>query len=434
MTQHPNHPNRTLLRTGLTAFLLFLFLIGLPSITLACSCGSWNSLPFRGLEEYNIIFLGTVIESGEEEYEEPEVSERRKRDPEIPPMKKKRNKGIISVEKIWKGSPVKKVTYFSMPPCGWSLEQGEKYLIYASQKNGSISLPVCSPLSRVRYAEWEMMILDWTFAGLSKEEIIDRLAKILLEHKEERSRLQAVSLLRDVLMKGDSQKDVEEILQALLPPGRRDEKIIEALMAEDRRGVRFEKVLSAFMKAMKDPSPQVRAHVLGNIPLVWVRRDALVEFLFQSAKDPSLNVRLVSFRYLVGRGDELGGKRLELVRIMENDLKAEEKKLVGGDSEENKKLIGAVLIIIRGLIQLKGEVDNEKFMPFVLEGLRQKDYAIRESALSSLCVLKGPCTENLPELKTFLKENLDEDAQKRVNKNVDMHEMIQKIESTTTAE
>ena len=223
-------------------------------------------------------------------------------------------------------------------------------------------------------------------------------------------------------------------MEALLPSGRRDQKFIEDLLAEDRRGVRYQKVLSAFMKAMKDPSAQVRAHVLRNIPLVWVRRNSLVEFIYQSAKDPSLKVRLVSFRYLVGHGDELGKKRLGLVRIMENDLQAEEKKLVGGDSEENNKHIGAIIVIIRDLIQLQGEVDNEKFMPFVLEGLRHKDYGLRETALYSLCALKGPCTKNLPELKAFLKENLDEDAQKRVNKNVDMHEMIQKIESTSTAE
>lgn len=165
MTQHQNQPHRTLLHIGLSSLFLTILSVGLPSITLACSCGSLNGLPFRGLEEYNIIFLGTVIESGEEEYEEPEVTERRKWDPENPPMKKKRNKGIISVEKIWKGPTVKKVTYFSMPPCGWSLDQGEKYLIYASQKNGSISLPVCSPLHRVRYAEWGMMILRGTFKG-----------------------------------------------------------------------------------------------------------------------------------------------------------------------------------------------------------------------------------------------------------------------------
>ena len=333
-------PHRTLLRTGLTALWLTLLLIGLPSLTLACSCIG-NSLLVRGLEKYSTVFLGTV-ETAEEYYGLSEVMEWFKktlRNGEVEDLKTRRQGGTLSVEKMWKGTRFNKLTYISSEICGTRLTKGKRYLIYTSSYFGRFGISMCSPIKRAKNHEVEMMFLDWTFEGLSQEEIIDRLAEILLNHKEAQFRIQAVSLL-----------------------------------AEGHPRIRSKKIENVFWKVLQDSNTEVRLKVVGNIYNILPRPNDLKNFLLQSFKDPFLEVRLKAIHIMAyARIKVEEEKRRELVNILKKDLIREIKNLTTGDSENGGKYHHAIQRIIRGLFRLQGEEESDVLLLRISEGLKNDE-------------------------------------------------------------
>ena len=163
-------------------------LVDLPSSSPAM-CIGYEFLP-KDLNKYNTIFLGTVIEPGKEKHKGIKVTKQRKRARRSPSNITKSHKGIISVDKIWKGTPVKEVTFVSIPIYASLLIRGEQLLFYTSLLKGDImNISMCSPFKKAKDHEVEIMFLDWKFAGHSQKKIINQLTKILLEHEEERFRL-----------------------------------------------------------------------------------------------------------------------------------------------------------------------------------------------------------------------------------------------------
>jgi hypothetical protein len=387
MTRHPNPPHRKLHRTGLSVILLIFLCTGLPSRTLAFPGvgNQWSSIlvdlpssspaicvdPFpNDLNKYNAIFLGTIVETNEEEL----------KDSKVPSTITKRLRGNISVDKMWKGTPVKMVSFVSKPIFASLLIRREQFLFYTSLLKGDImKISMCSPIRRAKDHEVEMMFLDWKFSKLSQKKIVDRLTKILLEHEDKRFRLQAIPLL----------------------------------VASGR--MYLGKVKRALWKALKDPSEEVRIWVVGSIYEVVSLDDEKRAIFLQCVRDSSLKVRLASLELMNHlRPGDLGEKRGEVVRILKSDLKEEEQKLAGGDSIENLEHHRIVQELIEMLIELQGEADNEQFMPLIVEGLGHENIVVRSYASSNLNVLKGRGRKNLRDLKALLKENLNDEAKEEV--------------------
>lgn len=186
------------------------------------------------------------------------------------------------------------------------------------------------------------------------------------------------------------------------------------------------KVKRALWKALNDPSEEVRILAVGSIYEVVTLDDEKRAIFLQCVRDSSLKVRLASLELMDHlRPGDLGEKRGEVVRILKSDLKAEEKKLTGGDLKENTRRHRIVQELIEGLIKLQEEPDNEQFMSRIVEDLGHKDFLVRSYAGFNLYALKGKGRKNLRELKALLKEDLNDEALEEVTRVIRLNESSQ---------
>ena len=375
MTVHKTPPKRILLRAGFPLLLWTILIVGFPSFTLALTCLPRPS-PFQELEKKDAVFLATVT-STEDYYEFSDYMDWIKKSVkylEIAELKTRKQKGTLSVEKRWKGTPVNTLDYVSFGYRGWNLTQGEKYLFYISTEKEPVVISACWFPKGAKYAEVEMMLLDWSFEGLSREEIHSKTAEILVSHKDRGYRLQAAYILKRILAHQYS-----------------------------------EEVENALLKAIKDPDPEVRSVVLWSVSNFQLPNDPKGETLFRLFKDMSIREKsqlMAGLSYFM-RG-KTNRKEMEktLLKILREDYQRELISLERLDASEKYSKLEAIQKIIGWIMNYSGETEKEEFIPMIFKGIKSPESSVRKATIPNIFQMEQKSQAFVPRLKALLDEDL----------------------------
>jgi len=389
----------TLTSRKIVFYCLVGYLLLISSTAHACSCA--NGPISNDAKNFNAILLIEVLnESFDFPYLSESDSEWIKKHPEEE-RKLKRQNVTVSVKKLWKGKRTKTLKYSATDygTCEMFLEVGKQYLFYGGQKDDQIGTSICSRTAILKNKEVEMSFLDRAVRGDSPEKLQEYLLEIVMSDKEERIRIQALSLLKEEwnflkhlldMTKSAKAERTRKHATNLLPKGWREEKF-------------YKLVKEAWERVSKDPDPEIRKESIPLMRLLNLPKEEENHWLHTYLKDDSARVRSAATSGLK-RFIRIEKKKEETLSLLKKVI-THEKEIPPPEDPKDRE---AQRYMIQGtLFTMIGYSNDEKakpwMFPYILKDLSSEFPQVQKFALYNLGRYKTLSNEQKKQVVTALR-------------------------------
>jgi hypothetical protein len=216
MTRHPNHLNRTLLRIGISVFLLTLFFLGFSHSAFAYTCPNPSTM-VEWFQKSDVVFSGRLTKFNNKSYD----------------------LANFRVEKTWKGIPQKTIALHGWSRWGNAHQREKRYFVFANKSkiDGRFYQNKCSVISEAKLGSWKKRIDSWKWLALNllakgydEKKFIEEILKIARTHKNITYRIGSIVFVLQFYDKdlGDGLKATKKTLQELR------ESLLKLLNSSDR--------------------------------------------------------------------------------------------------------------------------------------------------------------------------------------------------------